>query len=101
MTAGEWINRCRCRRGTEAWNRLHKSRVSGRGSCYDPDVGGTVRGTGSRWLRSTPFVSPGDFEVGEVGGVTEGSMVVEYFSWWAPIGKFSRVETGPCVHDDL
>lgn len=72
------------------------------GPCYDRDVGGLVWRTGFKWLRSfTPFVSPGNFEVGEMDGVAEGSTVVEYFSWCAPIGKFSRVVTGPGVHDDL
>ena len=67
-----------------------------RGPCYDRDVGGMICRTGLRWL--TPFVS---LKVGEMDGVTEESEVVECLSWWAPIGKFSRVETGPCVHDDL
>ena len=72
------------------------------GPCYDPDVGVTICTAGFKWLRLlTPFVSFGNSEVGGIVGVTGGSTVVEYFSWCAPIGKFSRVETGPCVHDDL
>jgi hypothetical protein len=69
------------------------------GGCYDPDAGATTCGTGFIWLEA--FVSFREFETGGVGGFTEGSATVGDFSWWAPIGKFSRVETGPCVHDDL
>lgn len=47
---------------------------------YDPNVGGMICDTG--WCRpSTPFVSLGNLEVGEIDGVTEGSIVVEYLSW--------------------
>jgi len=60
------------------------------GSCYDPDVGGMICRTGFRWLRSsTPFVSLGNVEVGEMDGVTEGLIVAECFNWCAPIGKLS------------
>jgi len=60
------------------------------GPCYDPDAGGMICRTGSRWLRSsTLFVSLGNVEVGEMDGVTEGSIIAEYFNWCAPIGKLS------------
>lgn len=70
-----------------------------RRGCYDPDVDGMTCRTEFRWLRS--FGLLGKVEMGEMNGDTEVSAVVEYFNWWAPIGKFSGVETGPCVHDDL
>lgn len=46
--------------------------------CYDLDVGGTTFRTGLRWLRSC--VSLGKSEMGEIDGVTKGSIVVECFS---------------------